>query len=265
VREEGEVARRCTGGLICPAQAMERLRHFTARDAFDIEGLGEKRIEEFYGLRWITSPPDIFTLEQRHGAALRTRDGWKETSASNLFAAIRARRKIPLDRFIYALGIPHVGQVTAKQIARRYESFTAWRRAMAAARDSAGEAFQELEAISGIGPVLAQAIADFFEEPHNVKVLDALAHQIEIEDVRAVTSASPVSGKTVVFTGTLGQMTRAEAKARAEALGAKVASSVSKKTDYLIAGSEAGSKLKEAEKLGVAVLSENEWLKLIGG
>ena len=265
VREDGEVARRCTGGLICPAQAMEQLRHFTSRDAFDIEGLGEKRIEEFYGLGWIKSPPDIFTLEQIHGAALKAREGWKDVSASNLFAAIRARRKIPLDRFIYALGIPHVGQVTAKQIARRFENFQNWRQAMKAAHDPESEAYQELEAIAGIGPVLARALVDFFDEPHNLRVLDALAERLEIEDVRAVTTASPVSGKTVVFTGTLGQMTRAEAKARAEALGAKVASSVSKKTDYVIAGAEAGSKLTDATKLGVTVLSEDEWLRLIGG
>ncbi|MSO74273.1 MAG: NAD-dependent DNA ligase LigA [Alphaproteobacteria bacterium] len=267
VREEGEAARRCTGGLVCPAQMKERLRHFVSRDAFDIEGLGERRIEMFFNEKLIESPSDIFTLEARNGRtfrALAEREGWDELSVSNLFAAIRARRKISLDRFIYALGIPHVGQVTAKQIARRYESFMSWRRAMVAAHEPSSEAFQELEAISGIGPVLAQALVDFFDEPHNVEVLDALARQIEIEEVHVVTTASPVSGKTVVFTGTLVQMTRAEAKARAEALGAKVASSVSKKTDYVIAGAEAGSKLKEAEKLGVRVLSEDAWLKLIG-
>ena len=267
-REDGEVARRCTGGLVCPAQMKERLRHFVSRDAFDIEGLGEKRIEMFYAEKLIESPADIFTLEARDGrdfTALAEREGWDELSASNLFAAVRARRKIPLDRFIYALGIPHVGQVTANQIARRYESFAAWRRPMTAARDPSSEAFQELEEISGIGPVLAQSLVDFFAEPHNVKVLDALARQLDIEDVHVVATASPVSGKTVVFTGTLTQMTRVEAKARAETLGAKVASSVSKKTDYVITGSEAGSKLKEAEKLGVAVLSEDAWLKLIEG
>ncbi|MGD9537225.1 MAG: NAD-dependent DNA ligase LigA [Alphaproteobacteria bacterium] len=265
VREEGEAARRCTGGLICPAQAMERLRHFVSRDAFDIEGLGEKRIEEFHALGWLRSPPDIFTLEQRHGAALVTREGWKETSASNLFAAIRARKKVPLDRFIYALGIRHVGQVTAKQLARRYESFASWRRAMTEARDAESEAYRELEAISGVGPVLAQALVDFFAEPHNMEVLDKLKGLLDIEDVQAVSAQSPVSGKTVVFTGSLEGMTRAEAKARAEALGARVSSSVSKKTDYVVAGAEAGSKLTEAEKHGVTILSEAEWLKLIGG
>ena len=265
-REEGEAARRCTGGLVCPAQMKERLRHFVSRDAFDIEGLGERRIELFFNEKLIESPADIFSLEARNGRdfpALAEREGWDELSVSNLFAAIRARKKILLDRFIYALGIPHVGQVTAKQVARRYGSFDNWRRAMAAARDDSSEAYQELEAIAGIGPVLAQALVGFFAEPHNLDVLDQLARQLEIEDARAVTSASPVSGKTVVFTGTLVQMTRAEAKARAEALGAKVASSVSKKTDYVVAGTEAGSKLKEAEKLGVTVLSEAEWLTLI--
>jgi len=266
VREEGEAARRCTGGLVCPAQAMERLRHFTSRDAFDIEGLGEKRIELFYKDGLIRKPADIFTLEARNGRDfpnLTEREGWDELSASNLFAAIRARRKVPLDRLIYALGIPHVGQVTAKQLARRYERFDRWRRAMREARIDESEARQDLESISGIGSILAQAIVDFFDEPHNVEALDALAELIEVEDVRAVASASPVSGKTVVFTGSLEKMTRAEAKARAEALGAKVASSVSKKTDYVIAGADAGSKLTEATKLGVSVLSEAEWLKLI--
>jgi DNA ligase (NAD+) len=265
VREAGEAVRHCTGGLVCPAQAVERLRHFVSRDAFDIEGLGEKRLKEFYDLGWVKSPPEIFTLQARHAAALEAREGWDEVSASNLFAAIRARRRIALDRLIHALGIPHVGQVTARQLARHYGGFRAWREAMRAARDGAGEAYQELEAIGGIGPVLARALADFFDEPHNLAVLDALAEELEVEDVRAAASDSPVSGKTVVFTGTLSRMTRAEAKARAEALGARVSSSVSKKTDYVVAGTEAGSKRAEAERLGVEVLSEDDWLGLIGG
>jgi DNA ligase (NAD+) len=261
-----DVVRRCTGGLICPAQRVERLKHFVSRNAFDIEGLGEKRIKELYEDRIIQSPPDIFTLaKSEKGAKIAEREGWGELSARNLFNAIEARRTVKLDRFIYALGIPHVGEITARLLARAYGSIEAFRDAMlAAAGDRAGEAYAELDNIEGIGPTVAEAIADFFAEPHNVEVVDELLHEVRPEPLGAIDHASPISGKTVVFTGSLEKMTRPEAKARAERLGAKVAGSVSKKTDYVVAGPGAGSKLKDAERLGLKVLSEDEWLALIG-
>jgi DNA ligase (NAD+) len=261
-----DAVRRCTGGLICPAQRVERLKHFVSRNAFDIEGLGEKRIKELYDDHIIQSPPDIFTLaKSEKGAKIAEREGWGELSARNLFNAVEARRAIKLDRFIYALGIPHVGEITGRLLARAYGSIEAFRDAMlAAARDRAGEAYAELDNIEGIGPTVAEAIADFFAEPHNVEVVDELLREVRPEPLEAIDHASPISGKTVVFTGTLEKMTRPEAKARAERLGAKVAGSVSKKTDYVVAGPGAGSKLKDAERLGLKVLSEDEWLTLIG-
>ena len=261
-----DVVRRCTGGLICPAQRVERLKHFVSRNAFDIEGLGEKRIKELYDDRIIQSPPDIFALAKSEmGAKIAEREGWGELSARNLFNAIEARRAVKLDRFIYALGIPHVGEITGRLLARAYGSIEAFRDAMlAAAGDRASEAYAELDNIEGIGPTVAEAIADFFAEPHNVEVVDGLLREVRPEPLEAIDHASPISGKTVVFTGTLEKMTRPEAKARAERLGAKVAGSVSKKTDYVVAGPGAGSKLKDAERLGLKVLSEDEWLELIG-
>jgi len=263
-----DVVRRCTGGLICPAQRVERLKHFVSRNAFDIEGLGEKHIKAFYDDGLIQSPQDIFTLverDKRSTAKLEAREGWGETSAAKLFAAIEARRNVRLDRFIYALGILHVGEITARLLARAYGSVEAFRDAMlAAARDRAGEAYAELDNIEGIGPTVAEAIADFFAEPHNVEVVDELLQKVRPEPLEAIDHASPISGKTVVFTGSLERMTRPEAKARAERLGAKVAGSVSKNTDYVVAGTGAGSKLKVAERLGLKVLSEDEWLALIG-
>ena len=262
-----DAVRRCTGGLICPAQRVERLKHFVSRNAFDIEGLGEKHIKAFYEDGLIQSPPDIFTLrarDKRSSSKLAEREGWGETSAEKLFDAIEARRNIRLDRFIYALGIPHVGETTARLLARNYRAAAAFLKAMrAAAGDRDGEAFAELNSIEGIGPTVAAAIADFFDERHNVTVVTDLLKEISPEPLEAVDHASPISGKTVVFTGTLEKMTRSEAKASAERLGAKVAGSVSKKTDYVVAGPGAGSKLKEAKALGVAVLTEEEWLKLI--
>jgi len=262
-----DAVRRCTGGLICPAQRVERLRHFVSRNAFDIEGLGERRIQELYDDKIIQSPPDIFTLatrDRRSSAKLAEREGWGETSAEKLFAAIEARRNIRLDRFIYALGIRHVGETTARLLARSYGSVEAFRSAMVAAgADRKGEVFAELNNIEGIGATVAAAIADFFAEPHNVEVVDELLKEVSPTPLEAVDHASPVSGKTVVFTGTLERMTRSEAKAKAERLGAKVAGSVSKSTDYVVAGPGAGSKLKNAEALGVTVLTEEEWLKLI--
>jgi DNA ligase (NAD+) len=262
-----DAVRRCTGGLICPAQRVERLKHFVSRNAFDIEGLGEKHIKAFYEDGLIQSPPDIFTLQARDKCAsskLAERAGWGETSAAKLFVAIEARRNIRLDRFIYSLGIRHVGETTAKLLARNYGTAEAFLKAMKeAAGNRAGEAFAELDNIEQIGPAVALAIADFFAEPHNVAVVEELLKEVRPEPLEAIDHASPISGKTVVFTGTLERMTRSEAKARAERLGAKVAGSVSKNTDYVVAGPGAGSKLKNAEALGVQVLTEDEWLKLI--
>jgi DNA ligase (NAD+) len=263
-----DAVRRCTGGLICPAQRVERLKHFVSRNAFDIEGLGEKHIKTFYDEGLIQSPPDIFTLaarDKRSTAKLAEREGWGETSAGKLFDAIEARRHVRLDRFIYALGMRHVGETTARLLARSYGSIEAFPTAMlAAAHDRDSEAFADLDNIEGIGPTVAAAIADFFAEPHNVAVVDELLKEVRPEPLEAVDHASPISGKRVVFTGTLERMTRPEAKATAERLGAKVSGSVSKNTDYVVAGPGAGSKLKEAKALGVAVVSEEEWLQLIG-
>jgi DNA ligase (NAD+) len=262
-----DAVRRCSGGLICPAQRVERLRHFVSRNAFDIEGLGEKHIKAFYDDGLIQSPPDIFTLaarDKRSSAKLAEREGWGTLSAEKLFAAIETRRKVRLDRFIYALGLRHVGETTARLLARNYGTIAAYRAAMvAAAQDREGEAFAELDNIEGIGPTVAASIADFFAEPHNVEVVDELLKEASPQPLEAVDHTSPISGKTVVFTGTLERMTRPEAKAKAERLGAKVAGSVSKSTDYVVAGPGAGSKLKNAEALGVTVLTEEEWLKLI--
>jgi DNA ligase (NAD+) len=262
-----DAIRRCTGGLICPAQRVERLKHFVSRNAFDIEGLGEKHIKSFYDDGLIQSPPDIFTLRARDKRAtskLAEREGWGETSAKKLFDAIEARRNIRLDRFIYALGIPHVGETTARLLARHYGSIAQFKTSMrSAAKGRASEAFAALDNIEGIGPTVAAAIADFFAEPHNLAVVDELMQEVKPEPLEAVDLTSPVSGKTVVFTGTLERMTRSEAKARAERLGAKVAGSVSKNTDYVVAGPGAGSKLKDAKSLGVAILTEDEWLKLV--
>jgi DNA ligase (NAD+) len=265
-REEGEAVRRCTGGLVCPAQAKERLRHFVSRGAFDIEGLGSKHIESFYEDGLVRNPVDIFKLHRRR-KELVEREGWGESSVTNLLNAIEARRTIGLDRFIYALGIPQVGEVTAKLLARHYHTLQDWRTAMlAAAKDRESAEYLDLNNIDQIGESVAGDILDFFAEKHNVEVLDALAKEVAVEEVQAPRAAnSPVAGKTVVFTGALSKMTRDEAKARAEALGAKVASSVSKKTDYVIVGEDAGSKAAKAAELGVKMLSEDEWLELIGG
>jgi DNA ligase (NAD+) len=266
---KADVVRRCTGGLICPAQRVERLKHFASRNAFDIEGLGDKIIEEFYADGLIMSPQDIFTLasrDERSTHKLKNRDGWGESSVVNLFAAIDVRRKISLDRFIFALGIRHVGETTARVLARSYGSASALREQLklAAAADE-NEARAELVSIDGIGVVVAEALIQFFDEPHNVEIFDALLKDVDPQALEAVAASSPVSGKTVVFTGALERMTREEAKAMAERLGAKVAGSVSKKTDLLVAGPGAGSKLKEAEKFGVEVIDEAAWFVRIGG
>ena len=263
VREEGEVARRCTGGLTCSAQAVERLKHFAARDAMDIDGLGDKQIEAFFAEGLIQTPADIFTLEARDAeglSRLKNREGWGEKSASNLFASIARARQVTLAKFIYALGIRHVGEETAKLLAKQFVNVQQWMAVMQS--DSAAA---ELLEIDGIGGKVASALREFFSEPHNTELLATLLSQLQVSDyVPPANANSPVAGKTVVFTGTLEKIGRKEAKSQAETLGAKVASSVSKKTDYVIAGADAGSKLKDATALGVTVLSEQEWLIMIG-
>ncbi|WP_417783699.1 NAD-dependent DNA ligase LigA [Terasakiella pusilla] len=264
VREEGEVDIRCTGGLICPAQAVERLKHFVSRNAFDMDGLGAKNIEKFWQEGLVKTPADIFRLSQ-HTDTIATWEGWKEKSIANLKKSIEDRRTIALDRFIYALGIRQIGQANARTLAKNYLTFEAWYDAMIAAKDIEGTAYEDLINIDGIGTSMAQDLIDFFDEPHNREVMADLRAQLDIEafDVPDTTD-SPVAGKIVVFTGTLVTMSRAEAKAQAESLGAKVSGSVSKKTDYVVAGESAGSKLKKAEELGVAVLTEEGWHELVG-
>ena len=258
------VARRCTGALVCAAKAVERLKHFVSRNAFDIDGLGDKRIEELWQEGWLKTPADIFRLGKR-AAELEEREGWGKQSVAKLLSAIEARRNITLERFIYALGIPQVGEATARLLAKNYGSLAAWREAMTAAQDPEGTAYHELDNIEGIGPSVAADIIAFFGEGHNLEALDDLARELTVQDfVQPKTSGSPIAGKSVVFTGELVAMTRSEAKARAESLGAKVASSVSKKTDYVIVGADAGSKATKAKELGLTVLSEEDWLKLIG-
>ncbi|MDH3241819.1 MAG: NAD-dependent DNA ligase LigA [Alphaproteobacteria bacterium] len=262
VREEGEVAWRCTGGLICPAQAVERLKHFVSRDAFDIEGLGGKHVEAFWIDGLIKTPGDIFRLAS-HEAALKEREGWGEKSVENLLRAIESRRTVSLDRFIYALGIPQVGEATAKLLARTYRTLDQWRSAMAAAADHESEAYGELTDIDGVGPSLADDIIGFFAEPHNREVLDDLDQLLVIEEATAPrVSDSPFTGKTVVFTGTLTTMGRKEAKAKAESLGARVSGSVSKKTGYVVIGADPGSKAKKAQELGIPILTEEEWREM---
>lgn len=265
VREEGEVAKRCTGGLICAAQAVERLRHFVSRMAFDIDGLGGKHIEAFFADGLIRSPADLFRLKDKRDLLLQ-REGWGELSVDNLLRAVEARRQISLERFIFALGIPQIGEETAKLLARHYLTFEAWREAMVAAKDPESAAYQDFATIARVGPSIRADLIDFFDEKHNRDVVADLARFVTVQPfIPPKVGASKVVGKTVVFTGSLERMTRNEAKARAESLGAKVAGSVSKNTDYLIAGPGAGSKATKAAELGVVVLSEQEWLDLIGG
>jgi DNA ligase (NAD+) len=263
-----DVVRRCTGGLICPAQRVERLKHFVSRNAFDIEGMGDKVIQEFYDDGLIQSPQDIFTLQARDERSLKKlkdREGWGGTSASNLFAAIDERRRVGLDRFIYSLGIRHVGETTGRTLARSYGTADQFLDAMTAAQDHASEAYADLVNIDGIGDVVARAVAEFFAEPHNLSVVKELVDDhLDIQPLESVDTGSPVSGMTIVFTGALERMTRDEAKAMAERLGAKVAGSVSKKTNLVVAGPGAGSKLKKATELGVEVISEDDWFVRVG-
>ena len=275
VREEDpktgrpDSVRRCTNSLACPAQAKERLKHFVARNAFDIDGLGDKQIEEFFTDGLVMSPVDIFTLEKRDARSakkLMDREGYGTTSVRNLFAAIDARRTIALPRFIFALGIRHVGEGNAKLLARHYGTVENFRAAMIAAGEGLqSEAYQDLNGIEGVGAVVANALVEFFKEPHSVKAVDDLLGEIAVQPAEKAKTDSPIAGKIVVFTGSLEKFTRDEAKATAERLGAKASGSVSKKTDYVVAGPGAGSKLAEANKLGVKVLTEDEWLALVGG
>jgi DNA ligase (NAD+) len=264
MREEDEAVRRCTGGLACPYQQVENLKHFVSRNAFDIEGLGAKHIEAFWRDKIVERPGDIFRLNT-HANDIVEREGWGAQSVTNLLAAIEEKRQIPLDRFVYALGIRQVGQTTARLLARIYGSLRALRQGMAEAEDAESAAYQDLVNIDGIGPVVAGDVVAFFAETHNAEVLDDLEAELDVQDFEIQAAAdSPVTDKTVVFTGTLERMTRGEAKARAETLGAKVTGSVSRKTDYVIVGADAGSKARKAEELGVTTLSEEEWLAMIG-
>ena len=260
--------RRCTGALICPAQAVEKLKHFVSRNAFDIDGFGEKQAEAFYRADLVKNPADIFTLRARDEASdltkLKNREGWGEQSAANLFEAIEARRNVDLHRFIFALGIRHVGEGNAKILARTYHSAAAFIAAMKAAQDPEGEAWNDLVNIDGIGPIVAHAIIEFFGEPHNAAIVDELLTHVHPTDAEIVATDSPVAGKTVVFTGSLERMSRDEAKAMAERLGAKTAGSVSKKTDLVVAGPGAGSKRKKAEELGIEIIDEDGWFDKVG-
>ena len=263
VREDGEAATRCTGGLVCPAQAHERLKHFVSRNAFDIDGLGGKHVVSFFDDGLIKTPGDIFRLST---AQLDGREGWKDKSIQNLIAAIDAKRTIDMPRFVFALGIRQVGQATARLLAKQYGTMERLGVAMEGAKVIGSEALEELLSIDGIGKAMADDLVEFFAEPHNQEVLDDLLSSVTVEPfVAPSVEGSPVAGKTVVFTGTLETMSRGEAKAKAESLGAKVSGSVSKKTDIVVAGPGAGSKEKRARELGLEVLSEEEWVALIGG
>jgi DNA ligase (NAD+) len=262
--EEGARAR-CTGEFACPFQKIEHLKLFASRRAFDIDGLGEKQIEFFFEKEWVREPADIFTLQARNNKLkLEEIEGYGETSVRNLFAAIENRRRIPLERFIYALGMRHVGETTALALARGYGSWQAFHEACLAVAKGDEETIAEMDALDQIGDTVIKSVAAYFGESHNRGIVERLTKEVEILDAEKPKSNSAVAGKTVVFTGTLERMTRDEAKARAERLGAKVSGSVSKKTDYVVAGPGAGSKLAEAKKHGVTVLTEDEWLKLIG-
>jgi DNA ligase (NAD+) len=259
--EEGAIAR-CSGELACPYQTIEHLKHFVSRRAFDIDGLGEKQIEFFYEKGWVKEPADIFSLEKKHRDDLLVEEGYGETSVRNLFNAIAARREISLERFIYALGIRHVGETTAVALARGYGSWAVFHDACRRLAEGNAEAAEEMDALDQIGDTVIESLRDYFAETHNRQRVERLAAQVSIADAEKPRADSAIAGKTVVFTGALEKMTREEAKASAERLGAKVSGSVSKKTDYVVAGPGAGSKLADARKLGVTVLTEDEWAKL---
>jgi DNA ligase (NAD+) len=264
IRPEGEVVRRCTGGLTCPAQAVERLIHFTRRNAMDIEGLGEENIQKLFDEGLVKGPADIFRLKD-HEARMRGWEGWGARKIGKLLDAIEARRKVPLERFIFALGIRRIGEQNAKLLARHYHSYGEWRARMVAATTIGSEAREELGSIQGIGPAIATELAEFFAEKHNRDALDDLASQVTPEDsVVIAAEGNPFAGKTLVFTGTLETLSRDEAEAQAERLGAKVTKSVSKKTDFVVVGAEAGSKATKAAELGVRTLTEAEWREMAG-
>lgn len=269
IRDEGDAVRRCTGGLICPAQAVEKLKHFVSRAAFDIEGLGAKQVEQFYNDGWIAEPADIFLLRERYGSGvkqLKNREGWGERSANKLFEAIDEKRKIEFSRFLFSLGIRHVGEAASNLITRHYGSYQDFAGAMQEASDLSGPAWEDLLAIDGVGEVMASSLVKSMAQPTEKASIDRLIAQLDIlATERPDNTDSPVAGKTVVFTGTLEKMTRAEAKVRAERLGAKVSGSVSAKTDLLVAGPGAGSKATKAAALGVETIDEDSWLALIEG
>ena len=269
IREDGDAVHRCTGGLICPAQAVEKLKHFVSRAAFDIEGLGAKQVEQFYGDGWIKTPADIFELQNRYEDGLQrlqNREGWGPKSANNLFDAIDEKRAIPLNRLIFSLGIRHVGETASSTLAQHYGSWQAFSTAMTAATVGTGPEWDDLIGIDGVGEVMAASVVTSLQQEAERESIDALVAHLTIEDVAPPdVTDSPVAGKTVVFTGTLEKMTRAEAKSRAEALGAKVSGSVSSKTDLLVAGPGAGSKAKKAADLGIETIDEDGWLNLIEG
>ena len=261
--KEGAISR-CSGELACPHQRIEHLRHFVSRRAFDIEGLGEKQINLFYEKGWLAEPADIFTLEGRNATIkLQEEEGFGETSVRNLFAAIRARRTISLERFIFSLGIRHVGETTARSLARGYGTYQAFREACRHLAQGNADARQELDAMDQIGDTVIESLTAYFSEPHNTGMVDTLAREVRIQDAERPATESPIAGKTIVFTGRLEQMTRDEAKALAERLGAAVSGSVSKKTSLVVAGPEAGSKLTKAQELGVQVLDEAAFLELV--
>jgi DNA ligase (NAD+) len=265
----GQVAVRCPGRLQCPAQALEALRHFVSRDAFDIEGLGEKHLEAFYAKGLIATPVDLFTLQTRDASSLtplKCWPGWGEQSAQNLFTAIDKRREITLDRFIYALGIPQFGQQSAKLLARHYMTADQWWQAMQNLAQEDDRVIEELTHLNGIGESMIQDLRLYMREPIQRDLVRQLLQVVHVKPapVAAVAIQSPLIGRTIVFTGSLQHMTRPEAKARAEALGAKVASAVSRHTDFVVAGAEAGSKLKQAQAFGVKIITEEEWMEMLG-
>ena len=267
IREDGDAVRRCTGGIVCPAQAVEKLKHFVSRAAFDIEGLGAKQVEQFYTDGWIKTPADIFTLRTRFGTGmqqLKNREGWGEKSATNLFDAIDDKRRISLARLIFSLGIRHVGENSATLLANHYGTWVAFENAMTQATVGSGPEWEDLIAIDGVGAVMATSVITTMQQEAERASIDRLVAELDVQAAQAVATDSPVAGKTVVFTGTLERMTRAEAKARAEALGAKVSGSVSAKTDILVAGPGAGSKATKAAELGIETMDEDAWLALIG-
>lgn len=263
VRDPDEAVQRCSGGLVCPAQAVESLKHFVSRDALNIEGLGAKNMAFFFDRGWIKTPSDVFTLESRVGADIRKLDGWGDKSADNLFAAIRkVAAATPMEKFLFALGIREVGQATARLLAAHYLTMPAFLEQMSLAQDRESDAYKELLSIESIGDVIACEILDFTAEKHNRTEIDKLLNLMTVTAFVPVENDSPLAGKTVVFTGSLETMTRSEAKAKAQSAGAKVAGSVSKKTDYVVLGADAGSKAQKAAELGITVLSEAEFTEL---